>query len=198
MLIAAVLCAAAGCAAAAGENSPETQAGMQEEAGLTEIQGILDIQPVGNIDGMDLEMLTSALSDNVMSEYYDPLSGFRMQYPSVLQFAETEKGAVATNDSGQIRMMIESTPDGSLLTVGILVNAVRMEDDGAEIREYTDPACVLKEKTDNGEYRIDLYTLSGDWLHHITLTCPEEEKDSITPFVEYMIHSMTSDDGLQG
>ena len=180
------------------EEQNEAVPDMPEEAGLAEIQGILEVQPVGDIEGMDLETLTTTLTDNVMGEYYDPVSGFRMQYPSILQFAETEKGIIAKSDDGKIQMVIEATPDGKQLTVQMLMDAVRMEDPSATIREYMDPSCFLKEKTEKGIYRIDLYVLSGDWLHHIVLTCPDTEKDSVAPFVEYMIHSISSDDGDLG
>lgn len=186
------------CTPALCEEKDETAPDSPEEAGLAEIQGILEIQPVGDIEGMDLETLTSTLTENVMGEYYDPVSGFRMQYPSILQFAEKEKGVVATSDDGRIRMTVETTPDGSRLSAQTLMAAVRMEDPSAVIREYTEPACFVREITTDGLYRIDLYTLSGDWLHHVILTCPETEKDSVTPFIEYMIHSMTTDGGDLG
>ena len=176
------------------EPAPDTP----EEAGLAEIQGILDVQPVGDINGMDLETLTTTLTDNVMGEYYDPVSGFRMQYPSILQFDETEKGVVARSDDGSAQMIIETTPDGRQLTIQMLISAVRMEDPSATIREYMDPSCFLKEKTSGGIYRADIYALSGDWLHHVILTCPETEKETVIPFIEYMIYSMSSDDGDQG
>ena len=184
--------------AAIGEETNGKAQETPEEAGFAEIQGILDAQPVGDIEGMNLEMLTTTLTESAMGEYYDPVSGFRMQYPSILQFSEKEKGVTASSDDGKIRMEIESTPDGKQLTVQTLMNAVRMEDVSAEIREYTDPACFVKETEADGEHRIDIYMLTGDWLHHVRLTYPEEDTASVYPFVSYMIHSMTSDDGNQG
>ena len=181
-----------------GEENGKSVPEMPEEAGLTEIQGILDVQPVGDMEGMDLEMLTTVLTENAFGEYYDPASGFRMQYPSILQFDETEKGIVAMSDDGAIRMTIESTPDGGQLSVQMLMKAVQMEDPDAVIREYTDPACFVREMETEDEYRIDLYCLSEEWLHHVILTCSATEKETIIPYVEYMIHSMTNDNGDQG
>ena len=100
-----------------GESSGKPAAEAPEEAGLAEIQGILDVQPVGDMEGMDLEALTTALAENAFGEYYDPVSGFRMLYPSILLFDEEEKGLVALSDDGNIRMTIESTPDGGQLSV---------------------------------------------------------------------------------
>ena len=181
-----------------GESSGKPAAEAPEEAGLAEIQGILDVQPVGNIEGMDLEALTTALAENAFGEYYDPVSGFRMLYPSILLFDEEGKGLVALSDDGNIRMTIESTPDGGQLSVPALMKAVQMENPDAVIREYTDPPCFVKENAAEEEYRIDFYCLSGEWLHHVILTCPETEKETIIPYVEYMVHSITNDNGEQG
>ena len=185
----------AASAASYGEEAAENK---PEEAGLAEIQGILEVQPVGDIDGMDLEALTSALSDSVMGEYYDPVSGFRMQYPSVLQFTEKDNEAAALSDDGRIRMTIESTPDGKQLTVQALTEAVRLGDPAGTIREYAEQSSFVMESTSGDEFRIDLYTLLGDWLHHVTITCPRNEKETVMPFVEYMINSITTDGGDVG
>ena len=184
---------------ASGEEAAEIAAeGDTEEAGYAEILGILEAHPVENMEGMDLEALTEAMTENTMGEFYDAVSGFRMQYPSMLQFTEEEGGAAAQNEDGTIRLTIVSTPDGATLTKEMLTEAVKMEDPAAEIKTMTEPDCLIREKPTDGECRLDVYFISGGWLHHVTLTYPEGRKEEIAPFIEYMINSMTTEDGNVG
>ena len=111
---------------ASGEEASEhPMEGEAEEAGFAEIQGILEAHPLEDMEGMDLEELTAALTENTMGEFFDPVSGFRMQYPSVLQFTEETGGTAAQSEDGQIQMAVISTPDGKSLT-----NQIRREKSG--------------------------------------------------------------------
>ena len=56
----------------------------------------------------------------------------------------------------------------------------------------------MKEKTTETGCQVDIYMISGGWLHHVTLVYPEEQKESVAPFIEYMIYSMTTEDGDVG
>ena len=40
--------------------------------------------------------------------------------------------------------------------------------------------------------------LRPDWLFRIRITCSDEMKDSITSYIEYMIHSVSSDQNEVG
>ena len=183
---------------ASGEEAAEPiPEGETEEAGFSEIMGILEAHPVEDMEGMDLEALTEALTESTMGEFFDPTSGFRMQYPSMLQFTD-EDGAAALSEDGKIRLTIISTPDGKDLTDEILMEAVKMEDPSGEIRVYEEPDCLAKETITEENCQIDIYMISGGWLHHVTLVYPEDQKESIVPFIEYMINSMTTEDGDVG
>ena len=166
---------------------PET-----EEAGFAEIRDLLDAAAIENMDGMDLETLTEALNEAALSEYYDPGTGLYMQYPSIFCFSEEDAGATAVTADGNARMNITAVPDSQGLSLDVLSGAVRMEHPAGELRTYTNPACLRCDEESNEHLSIDLYFLDGDWLMHVQILCRNEIKDSITPYIEYMIHSVSS------
>ena len=172
--------------------------GDMEEAGFAEIQQILEAHPVEDMEGMDLEALTEALTENTMGEYYDPVSGFRMQYPSMLQFTEEEGSAAAVSEDGRIRLSVISTPDGKALTNEILTEAMKLENPDGKIEAIAEPECLKAERITGDGIRMDVYMISGGWLHHVVLVYPEDQKDFVSPFIEYMINSMSTEDGDVG
>ena len=167
---------------------------ITEEEGYDEIRGIVEIQPSLDPEGKNLEELTQEVTEQVMGEYYDPVSGLRMQYPLFLQFRENEPGNIARSEDGHFSMSVESIPDGQQLTADILKEALLLQEPEGKIREYTSPACLVMESTEAEQFRIDIYVLNGNWLHHILMTGPAEEKGFLTPYIEYMIHSMENDE----
>ena len=101
-VIGAVMMAAALCGSVSAESAGlgENTQYSPEEEGYSEIQDMLDASSVKDREGKNLEELTDTLTEQALSEYYDPTSGIHIQYPSVLRFSEDEKQTIAADEDG--------------------------------------------------------------------------------------------------
>ena len=180
----------------AGEETPEEP--KAEEEGFEEIREMLETASMDDMEGMDLETLTDALTEAALCEYMDPDTGLHMVYPAMFCFDDEESGSTARTGDGKAEMQITSTPDSGGLSIETMKGAVLLEHPDGEIREYENPSCVRCDEEKNGQYSVNLYVLEGDWLFRIRITCSDEMKDSITSYIEYMIHSVSSDQNEVG
>ena len=72
---------------------------------------------------------------------------------------------------------------------------IRMADSTCEVTQYEQPECArIQRKTEDGMIQTDLYLMSEKWIHHITLIYPQDRQEKYDTCIEYMIHSITSDE----
>ena len=176
------------CAAATAETAGETA-----EQGLEEIRPLMEMaSDVNETEGMSLEEMTDAYTEAVMSEYYDSITGFSMQYPSVFLFDEGGNGNIAATENGKATLSIDNMPNQGGLDEKALLEAVRLEIPDAEPRKNEQNGCLRFDRnTDNGQTgQTDLYLLTEKSFHHITLRYPAAEKDIYDSYIEYMINTM--------
>ena len=100
------------------------------EQGVEEIKPLMEMSDVPESEGMSLEEMTDAFSETAMSEYFDSISGFRMQYPSIFQFNEEAEGNMAVSEDGKATLSIIHQPGG--LTEEMLIEAIKLEFPDAE------------------------------------------------------------------
>ena len=127
-----------------------------------------------------------------MSEYLDHATGFSMQYPSIFMFNEEQAGSTATTADGKATLSIENMENQSGLDEAALTAAIRLESSDAEIRKNEQNGCLRTDRSTNeGKTgRTDLYLLTKQSFHHITICYPAEEKETYFTYIEYMINTM--------
>ena len=193
----AVLCAILLAAAVLPAWAEEGQSA--EEQGVQEIRQLLEVSEVEGTEGMGLEELTEAFSEKAMSDYYDSLTGFRMQYPSVFVFDEEKDTLTAGTQDGRASLSIENMRGGKL-TENMLLEAIKLEVPDAEPRKYEQNNCIRVDRTMKGSARCrtDLYLILKDSFHHVTIEYPAEEQEIYGPYIEYMINTMETTGSEQG
>lgn len=183
------------CAFAEEPLSAVNETEINEETGLDEVQGLMELGQVTETDGMDLEQITETFIDPMMSEYYNSVTGLSFQYPSHLIFSGEENLVAATSDDGLERMLVESFEADGLLTVETLTEAVRMEDAKAVITIHEENGCIcVRRVTEDSMIQFDLYLITDKWIHHISLTVPSEKESAYDATVDYMIHSLSTEE----
>ncbi len=195
----AVILAAAGIVSFAGAEDGAVPPGdsdpMPEESGLAELQPLLEAAEVDDMEGMDLEELTAAVAEEAMSEYLNSETGFHMQYPSSFSFSEEGGVAMATGEDGQIFMLIECMPKGEGLTAEMIQQAVMLDSPDAKIQHYEESGCVrFDRRQDDGTLLVDLYVITETKIHHISISCAESAEEMLYTWLDYMIHSITTDE----
>ena len=170
-----------------------------EEQGVQEIQQLLEVSEVENTDGMGLEELTEAFSEKAMSDYYDGLTGFSMQYPSIFFFDEEKDATVAATKDGSASLSIENLQGGTI-PEEMLLEAIKLETPNAEPRKYEQNGCLRVDRTLEGgkRMRTDLYLVAKGSFHHVTLEYPAEDLETYGPYIEYMINTMETKESEQG
>ena len=200
VLLCAALLLAAGLPAS-GEEQPGSEVPEKEaeEQAVQEIQQLLEVSEVEGTEGMDLEALTEAFSDQAMSDYLDSQTGFGMQYPSVFVFDEEKGGLTAGTKDGKASLSIENMQGGNL-TEEILLEAIKLEVPDAEPRKYEQNNCLrVDRKTQNGaRCRTDLYLIAKQSFHHVIIEYPAEEQETYGTYIEYMINTMETKESEQG
>ena len=179
-----VLCAASSLAEKTAEET---------EQGVDELQPLLEINDVENTEGMSLEEMTDAFAESAMSEYFDSVTGFSMQYPSVFQFDEGLAGSVAFTADGKAVLSIDNMAGNeSGLDEQTLEEAIRFENPDAVIQKNEQNGCLRVDRlTDDGKTgQTDLYLLTDHSLHHIILRYPPEEQEIYFSYIDYMINTM--------
>ena len=166
------------------------------EQGLDEIQPLIEMAEVEETEGMSLEEMTDAVSDSVMSEYYDSATGFSMQYPSVFQFSEGGTGSFATTADQKAMMTIENMPNEGRLSEDELITAIRLEIPDARQQKNEKNGCLRFDRTteDGAAAQTDLYFLTKRSFHHIVLRYPSEEQETYYSYIDYMINTMETDE----
>ena len=183
IMILTVLC----LAAATGETAAE-----EAEQGLEEIQPLILMSEVEGTEGMSLEEVTDAFSETAMSEYLDGATGFSMQYPSAFQFDEGGDGTSAITADGKATLNIDNMINEGGLDEDALIAAIRLEIPDAEPKKNQQNGCLRFDRTtDSGTVgQTDLYFLTKNSFHHITLRYPTEEQEIYSSYIEYMINTM--------
>ena len=175
------------CCAAATAEAAE---GDAAEQGLDEIIPLIEMTEIDGTEGMGLEEMTEAYTENAMGEYMDSVTGFRMQYPSVFQF--DDYGTTATTADGKATLSIDNMSSTNGLDEATLLQAVRLEIPNAEPQKNEQNGCLrFDRETDGGaNIQTDLYFLTEKSFHHITMRYPAAEKDNYQSYLEYMINTM--------
>ena len=199
LLCATIIAAALPVCAEEGQEPEGIPGGAVEEQGVQEIQQLLEVSQVENTDGMDLEELTEAFSEQAMSEYFDSVTGFSMQYPSVFFFDEEKETTSAATKDGSASLSIENLQGGTL-SEEMLLEAIRLETPDAEPRKYEQNGCLRVDRTLEGgkRMRTDLYLVAKESFHHVTLEYPAGDLETYGPFIEYMINTMETKESEQG
>lgn len=176
------------CCAAAGAETPDEGA----EQGLDELRPLMEMTDVNETEGMSLEEMTDAYMEAAMSEYFDSVTGFSMQYPSVFQFNEGSSGNAAITEDGKASMIIDNMPNPGTLDENALIEAIKMEIPDAVPQKNEQNGCMRFDRvTDGGETaQTDLYLLTEKSFHHVTLRYPVAEKETYSAYAEYMINTM--------
>ena len=188
-----IIIAAAMLALTAAAARAETEPGNAEQ-GLEEIQLLLDMADMDEKEGMSLEEMTDAFSENAMSEYLDSETGFSMQYPSIFQFDENTGNTAATTD-GKAALSIENYDNNGGLTKEALLEAIKLEVPDFKPASDDNNGCIRKNrKKDGSTIQTDLYYLTEKSFHHIILTYPAGEEEKYSSYIEYMINTMETND----
>ena len=176
------------CCAAAGAEEPAEGA----EQGLDELRPLMEMTDVNETEGMSLEEMTDAYTEAAMSEYFDSVTGFSMQYPSVFQFKEGSSGNAAVTGDGKASMIIDNMPNPGTLDENALIEAIKMEIPDAVPQKNEQNGCLRFDRiTDGGENaQTDLYLLTEKSFHHVMLRYPAAEKETYNAYAEYMINTM--------
>lgn len=175
------------CAAAATAEAADTEAAEQ---GLDEIIPLIEMSEINGTEGMGLEEMTDAYTENAMGEYMDSVTGFRMQYPSIFQF--DDYGTAAATADGKATLSIDNMSITAGLDEETLLQAVKLENPNAEPQKNEQNGCLrFDRETDGGAtIQTDLYFLTEKSFHHITMRYPAAEKDNYQSYLEYMINTM--------
>ena len=187
-----ILCLAASivmmilCIGAAAAEEPAEGA----EQGLDELRPLMEMTDVNETEGMSLEEMTDAYTEAAMSEYYDSVTGFSMQYPSVFQFNEGSGTNTAATADGKAMMVIDNMPNPGTLDENALIEAIKMEIPDAVPQKNEQNGCLRFDRTADGNVQTDLYLLTEKSFHHITLRYPAAEKETYDAYAEYMINTM--------
>ena len=188
--LASAIVLALSAAAAYAETKPE-----EAEQGLEEIQPLLEMAEVEEKEGMSLEEMTDAFSENAMSEYIDSATGFSMQYPAAFQFDEEKEGTVAATEDGKATLSIENQILKDL-DKDMLREAIKLEIPDALFQENDQNGCLridrIFEKEKIGQ--TDLYLLTPNSLHHVIIRYPSDEKETYENYIEYMINTMETNE----
>ena len=165
-----------------------------EEQGLEEIRPLVEMAQVDEKEGMSLEEMTETFSDAAMSEYAESVSGFRMQYPSVFQFDEESDGNRALTADGKASLEITNHQGG--LTEEALVESIRLLMPEAEpVKNEQNGTLRVDSMEEEGRTcRTDLYFLTEKSFHHVIIRFPSDEKEIYSPYIEYMINTMETND----
>ncbi len=173
----------------------ETQPGDAEQ-GLEEIRQLLEITDVNEKEGMSLEEMTEAFAESAMNEYLDSATGFSMQYPSAFLFDEEQAGGFAATADGKATIVIDNMLNETGLEKNILISAIRNEDPEAVLQENEQNGCLRIDRIMNGGKtgQTDLYLLTKNSFHHITIRYPAEEQGTYFTYIEYMINTMETNE----
>ncbi len=185
----------------AQENATEeTDEPNLEEQGLSELRPLMEASEIqDNMEGKDLEQITDTLMGAAMSEYINAVTGLSFQYPAQLLFDPQSGGMMAVSEDEKTRMMVESIEKDNQLTLDMICAALQLEDPETLMTRFDENGSALFERTGEDRiYRADVYYPTDQWLHHISVTCPETEGDQWRIWLQYMIHSLTSTDGNLG
>lgn len=187
-----VLILTVGCIAAA---AAENEAGDTEQ-GVEEILPLLEVTELKDTEGMSLEEMSDALAENAMSEYIDAATGFSMQYPSVFMFDEESAVPTAVTADGKAVLKIECMENQGELDEEVLRGAIVFETPDAEIVENEKNGCLRVDRTaDQGKTcRTDLYLITQNSFHHISVSYPAEEKEIYCSYIEYMINTIETNE----
>ena len=195
ILLACFFAAAAAPGSVKAEGAGENPVTIYEEEGVGEIQPLLTLDGIEENEGMDLEQVTETYSSEAMNEYYNSENGFRMQYPSSFSFDENAGVATAFSPDHRVRMTIESVEGSSGLTPEIISQAITLDSPEAETKEYSGSSCYrFDRKGEDGSLQIDLYVFTASWLHHIAFEISEGSEETIVPYLDYMINSISTDE----
>lgn len=189
--LAAVLLSVTLAAAGYSENVPD-----ETEQGLNEIQPLLELSEVNETEGMSLEEMTDAFTESAMSEYFDSVTGFRMQYPSIFLFDEETTGTAAVTSDGKATLTIDSMENQGELSEAELIEAIRIETKDAKVQKNEQNGCLRTDRvTGEGKtIQTDLYFLTEHSFHHIIIVYPAGEKGTYSNYIEYMINTMETDE----
>lgn len=185
-----VLCLLAFCLTTA---YAEDEAAGQEQ-GLDEIQPLMEMAEVDETEGMSLEEMTDVFSETAMSEYYESSTGFRMQYPAVFQFSEGAEGSQAVTADGKATLTIMHQPGG--LAEDMLLEAIKLELPDAQPQKNEQNGCIRVDRTEeNGAVcRTDLYLLTENSFHLITIRYAASEQETYSRYIEYMVNTIETSD----
>ena len=166
------------------------------EQGLEEIQPLLEMTDVQDQEGMSLEEMTDAFTESAMSEYYDIITGFSMQYPSIFTFDEELQGSSAATDDRKATLTIDNMENQGGLDEESLRKAIKLENPDADIRKNEQNGCLRVDRVteDGTKGRTDLYLLTDHSFHHIILCYPAEDQGTYFAYIEYMINTMETND----
>lgn len=166
----------------------------KQEQGLEEIEQLVEITQVDSREGMSLEEISDAISETAMSEYADSASGFRMQYPSVFRFDDETEGNQAVTEDG--KATLEIINHEGVLAEETLVESIQLLIPDAKPVKHEQNGCLQVDTTeDDGRIcRTELYFLTKKSFHHVIIRFPAEEKDIYSPYIEYMINTMETND----
>lgn len=180
-----VLCLASACAEMAREET---------EQGVDEIQQLLEMAEVSETEGMGLEETTDAFTKAVMNEYIDSVSGFSMQYPAAFVFDEEADTLFAATADGKATLVIDHLVNEGALDEKAVREAIRIQDPEADILQNEQNGCLRVDSPaeDGISVQTDLYLLTENYLHHIVLRYPDEEKGIYSTYIQYMINTMTT------
>jgi len=168
-----------------------------EEQGVQEIQQLLEVSEVENTEGLGLEELTEAFSEQAMSDYLDSRTGFSMQYPSSFQFDEERETMTAFTGDGKASLTIENMQ--GKLTEEMLREAIKLEVPDAEPQQYENHCLRVDRVTGDGtRCRTDLYLAAKDSFHHVILEYPAEEQETWGTYIDYMVNTMATKESEQG
>jgi hypothetical protein len=175
-----------------------TACAEQAEQGVEKIQHLVQMTQGDEREGMSLEDMTKAFSENAMSQYADSASGFRMQYPSVFLFDEEAEGNRAVTEDG--KASLEIINHEGVLPEDALVESIRLLIPDAKPEKNEQNGCLQVDTTeDEGKMcRTDLYFLTQKSFHHIIIKYPAGEKEIYSSYIEYMINTMETKESEQG
>lgn len=182
----------------------ETQnAGEQkgtEEQGYEEIQPLMEMNQIEQTEGMNLEEVTKAFDLSVMSEYYDSVTGFSMQYPSQFRFDEGKEIPTAVTEDDKAWLTIENYSESGGLSQEMLLEAIKLEMPDGEVQKNEENGSLRTDRELDGGKRIqtDIYFITSRSFHHITIEYPAEDQTEYASYINYMINSMTANETDMG
>lgn len=199
-LIVLTVCICVYPALCCAEDSSAADSEKSLEQGVDEIQQLVEISDLPETEGIGLEELTESFSDTAMADYSDEYTGFFMQYPSIFVFDEQKEFPEAWTADGTAMLRIENMPNEGELTEEALTEAIRLQDENAEIRKNEHNGCLrvdAKEK-EGKTIRSDLYLISDRSFHHVVLYYPSDEEERFDLYINYMINTIEINGTDQG